>query len=72
MESAVSQFPDTKRIFLKDGVGYEMGEVFRQPELAATLTRIRDNGAKDFYEGETARLLTADMAAHHGLITPKT
>jgi len=65
----MTQFPDTKRIFLKDGVGYEMGEVFQQPELAATLGRIRDAGAKDFYEGETARMLTADMAAHGGIIT---
>jgi len=70
MESnRMAQFPDTKRIFLKDGVGYEMGEVFKQPELAATMMRIRDSGAKDFYEGETARMLTADMAAHGGIIT---
>jgi gamma-glutamyltranspeptidase / glutathione hydrolase len=33
------------------------------------LRRIRDRGAKDFYEGETARLLAADMKAHGGLIT---
>ena len=33
-----------------------------QPELARTLARIARAGAKDFYEGETARLL----AAGHG------
>jgi gamma-glutamyltranspeptidase/glutathione hydrolase len=65
----LSPFPDSRRIFLKDGALYEMGEAFKQPELAATLARIRDSGAKDFYEGETARLLTADVAAHGGLIT---
>lgn len=65
----LSQFTDSKRIFLNGGSLYEMGEIFKQPELTATLTRIRDSGAKDFYEGETARLLTADMAAHGGLIT---
>ncbi len=65
----LSPFPDSKRIFLKDGALYEMGETFRQPDLAATLTRIRDSGAKDFYEGETAKLLAADMAAHGGEIT---
>ncbi|HVW84315.1 MAG TPA: gamma-glutamyltransferase [Bryobacteraceae bacterium] len=65
----LSQFPESKRIFLKDGVFYDFGEVFKQPELAATLTRIRDTGAKDFYEGETARLLAADMAAHGGNLT---
>ncbi len=34
-----------------------------------TLERIRDRGAQDFYEGETAQLLAADMQAHGGLIT---
>jgi gamma-glutamyltranspeptidase/glutathione hydrolase len=65
----LSQFPETKRIFLKDGALYDFNEVLKQPDLAATLTRIRDTGAKDFYEGETAHLLAADMAAHGGLIT---
>ena len=65
----LSRFPESKRIFLKDGAFYTFGETFRQPDLARTLQRIRDLGAKDFYEGETARLLAADMAAHHGEIT---
>ena len=67
--SKLSQFPDSKRIFLKDGALYGMGDTFIQPDLAATLTRIRDSGARDFYEGETAKLLAADMAAHGGEIT---
>ncbi len=36
-----------------------------------TLERVEKLGAKDFYEGETARLLAKDMAAHGGLITEK-
>ena len=39
------------------------------PELARTLDRIAKAGAKDFYEGETARLLAQDMQGHGGLIT---
>jgi gamma-glutamyltranspeptidase/glutathione hydrolase len=65
----LAKFEDSKRIFLKGGSFYEVGETFRQPDLAKTLTRIRDNGAKDFYEGETARMLAQDMADHHGEIT---
>ena len=65
----LSQFPDSKRIFLKDGALYDFGDTFKQPDLAVTLGRIRDTGAKDFYEGETARLFAADMAAHGGVIT---
>jgi gamma-glutamyltranspeptidase / glutathione hydrolase len=49
--------------------GVVAGTRWRQPELAATLARIRDQGEQDFYRGETARLLADDMAANGGLIT---
>ena len=62
-------FADSKRIFLRDGHPYEMGEVFRQPELAATLGRIAVNGAGEFYSGKTARLIADDMKRNGGLIT---
>ena len=45
------------------------GETFKQPELAATLTRIAAQGAKGFYEGKTADLIAAAMKARGGLIT---
>lgn len=44
------------------------GAVFKQPELAATLERIAKSGADDFYHGETARLLVAQMQRDNGLI----
>src|SRR5260370_21664604 len=65
----LSGFPESNRIFLKDGKFYEAGELLVQPELARTLERVEKLGSKDFYEGETARLLAKDMAAHGGLIT---
>jgi len=65
----LSQFADSKRIFLREGHCYEPGELFKQPELARTLKRLMKSGAKDFYEGETARLVAADMQVHGGLIT---
>ena len=43
------------------------GDKLVQPELAATLKRIRDHGASDFYEGETARKLAAAMAGERRL-----
>jgi gamma-glutamyltranspeptidase/glutathione hydrolase len=65
----LSRFPESARIFQKEGRFYEAGELFVQPELARTLERIARLGAGDFYEGETARLLAKDMAAHGGVIT---
>jgi gamma-glutamyltranspeptidase/glutathione hydrolase len=64
-----SQFPESKRIFLKGGSGYDWNENFQQPELARTLTRIARDGAKDFYEGETAHILAREMEKNGGLIT---
>lgn len=45
------------------------GAVFKQPELAKTLERIANKGADDFYQGETAKLLIAQMQRDGGLIT---
>ncbi|MCU0883171.1 MAG: gamma-glutamyltransferase [Hyphomonadaceae bacterium] len=47
------------------------GQVFRQPELADTLTRIARQGPDGFYAGETADLIVAQMARGmpRGIIT---
>ncbi len=66
----MNPWPESKRIFLRDGRIYTMGERFKQPELAATLARIQTN-PRDFYEGITAQRMVADMRAHGGLITMK-
>ncbi|HXS95865.1 MAG TPA: gamma-glutamyltransferase [Candidatus Limnocylindrales bacterium] len=65
----LSPFPESKRIFLRDGRYYEPGELFVQADLGRTLERIAKLGAADFYEGETARMLAADMKEHGGIIT---
>ena len=45
------------------------GQLFQQPELAATLQRISDLGPDDFYKGQTADLLVAQMGRTNGLIS---
>ncbi|KVE39952.1 gamma-glutamyltransferase [Burkholderia sp. TSV86] len=45
------------------------GAHFKQPDLAAVLTRISNDGAKDFYDGKTADLIAAAMKQGGGLIT---
>lgn len=64
----LEKFPETKRIFLRDGKYYEAGETFVQPELAATLARIQAN-PREFYEGETARLLVDEVRRHGGILS---
>jgi gamma-glutamyltranspeptidase / glutathione hydrolase len=68
-EKSLSKYEESKRIFLNGGHLYEEGDTFRQPDLARTLERIERNGAAEFYTGETARSIAADMKAHGGLIT---
>jgi gamma-glutamyltranspeptidase/glutathione hydrolase len=66
----LAQFPESKRIFLRDGNYYQPGEVFKQPELARTLERL----AKDpdtFYHGAMARELAEEIQKGGGLITAK-
>ena len=65
----LSQYAETKRIYLKDRQFYSEGETFRQPELAATFARLQRFGPNEFYQGETARLIVADMKRHNGLMT---
>ena len=65
----MKQFPDSAKIFLHGSDRpLKQGELVKQPELAATIARIQKNGWKEFYEGETARLIDRDMAAHNGTI----
>jgi gamma-glutamyltranspeptidase / glutathione hydrolase len=63
------RYPESRRIFLKDGKYYDEGEIFRQPELSRTLARLQELGPREFYEGLTARLIAADMKRNGGLIT---
>lgn len=67
-KSLLNRYAESRRIFLASGKGWRTGERFRQPELAETLARLQKNGSREFYEGETARHIAADMAAHNGLI----
>jgi gamma-glutamyltranspeptidase / glutathione hydrolase len=67
-DKELGDFADSKRIFQRDGKYYEPGEIFRQPELARTLERIATK-PDDFYKGEMARELAAEVQHGGGLIT---
>ena len=62
------QLNTTPTVFTKE-TAWKAGDTLIQNELAATLTRLRDIGAKDFYEGTTAKLIEAEMQKGKGIIT---
>ncbi len=64
----LAKFPESRRIFQRDGKYYQAGEVLRQPELARTLQRIQQN-PDDFYHGELARELASAIQQGGGLIS---
>jgi gamma-glutamyltranspeptidase / glutathione hydrolase len=66
----LARWPATLDTFYKeDGTAWQPGERFVQPDLANTLERIANHGIEDFYQGETAELIVAEMQRHDGLIT---
>ena len=65
----LERFPESRRIFLRDGNLYAAGERFVQPELAASLESVARGGGREFYEGSIARRTASEMAANGGLIT---
>jgi gamma-glutamyltranspeptidase/glutathione hydrolase len=64
----LAKFPESRRIFQREGNYYKPGEVFRQPELARTLERIAKD-PDEFYHGAMARELAADIQKGGGLVT---
>ena len=64
----LSQFPDSRRIFQRNGDYYKPGETFRQPELARTLQRIAAD-PDDFYRGKMAQELVGDLRKGGALLT---
>jgi gamma-glutamyltranspeptidase / glutathione hydrolase len=64
----LAKFPESHRVFQRNGDYYKPGEVFRQPDLARTLERIAAK-PDDFYHGSLARELAAAMQKGGGLIT---
>jgi gamma-glutamyltranspeptidase/glutathione hydrolase len=65
----LSRYPESKRIFLRGGKPYTEGEIFKQPELGAALTRMINQGPKEFYEGRTAQLIVESMKKVGGWMT---
>lgn len=70
MVEALSAYEASASQFLpRDGAPPLVGDTLRQPDLAATLERIRDQGPDGFYRGRTADLIVAEMQRGGGIMT---
>ena len=69
-DPVLSRFTESRRIFQRGGNFYQAGEVFRQPDLARTLTRIKQDPGS-FYHGALAGELARAIEKRGGLVSEK-
>lgn len=62
------KYNQQRTVFQKE-TPWKQGDLLIQKELAETLRRIQKNGAKGFYEGDTAQLIVDEMKRGNGIIT---
>lgn len=65
----MERYPASIAKFTNTGTPKAAGELWRQPDLAAALTRIADQGPDGFYKGKTADLIVSEMQRGGGIIT---
>lgn len=70
LEKRLKTWPASAAIFYKpDGSFYEPGDLFKQPDLAATLKKIATEGTNGFYTGEVAEAISASVEEAGGSMT---
>jgi gamma-glutamyltranspeptidase len=66
----ITRLPEKKRVFTRpDGELYKSGDLFRQPELAATLRKVAAGGSAYMYKGEWARHFVDHVQREGGQMT---
>ena len=63
------KYPASYKIFSKDGVPYQEGELFKQTDLANSLELIKEKGRDGFYKGKIAELLVKQIKSLGGYIS---
>jgi gamma-glutamyltranspeptidase/glutathione hydrolase len=62
--------PEASRVYLKaDGQPYDKGELLRNPDYATTLQHLATYGPEDFYTGDLAQRMIADLSANGSYVT---
>ena len=60
---------EATKIYLPNDRAPKVGEIFRNPELAASLQQVAEHGRDGFYKGEIAKKILALMKEHGGTMT---
>lgn len=75
-EKQAETLANYQEIFLKENnreilftKSYKAGDTIKNLALASTLERIIKNGRKEFYEGETGRIMIDYIKEHNGIMT---
>lgn len=69
VEAVYGQFPNVREVYLPGGKAPRRGEIFRNPQLAATLEKIAAGGRDAFYKGDIARTIDAFMKKNGGFLS---
>src|SRR5882724_9079282 len=65
----LAKFPSWTKIYFRDGQPLQMGDVIKNPDLAATLRAIAAKGADPFYRGDIAKNTVAFLKANGGIFS---
>lgn len=63
------KYESSLKVFSHNGLPYEEGEIFKQPDLATTLKKIKEFGRDGFYRGEVADLIVNHCKRFGGVIS---
>lgn len=65
----LKDYPNIKEVYMPNGKSPAKGEIFKNPALANTLTRIANGGRNEFYRGSVAREIDAFMKKQGGFLS---
>jgi len=70
-ESILRKDPSASATYLPNGHAPKTGDIFRNPDLAATLRRVASRGRDGFYKGPAAKAIVEHLRAQGGVMDAK-
>lgn len=66
---SLKDYPNIKEVYMPEGKSPAKGEIFKNPALANTLTKIASGGRNEFYRGSIAKDIAAFMKQNGGFLS---